>query len=184
MATQATPFPYSTRPKHANLASGNTENMRKIVIAVLTALTLLAFPPPAIAYVDPTTGAPGPGRVLRAFDKPEHNWLPGHRGVDMQLEVGDTVHAAGDGVVAFVGMVAGTPVLSIDHADGIRTTYQPVRARVAQGDRVHAGQEIGTLAPPTDGWPGLHWGAKRGKDYLNPLSLLAEPHIRLKPVAA
>ena len=110
--------------------------MRKIVIAVLTALTLLAFPPPAIAYVDPTTGAPGPGRVLRAFDKPEHNWLPGHRGVDMQ------------------------------------------------GERVHAGQEIGTLAPPTDGWPGLHWGAKRGKDYLNPLSLLAEPHIRLKPVAA
>jgi len=93
--------------------------MRKIVIAVLTALTLLAFPPPAIAYVDPTTGAPGPGRVLRAFDKPEHNWLPGHRGVDMQLEVGDTVRAADDGVVAFVGMVAGTPVVSIDHADGI-----------------------------------------------------------------
>ena len=184
MVTQATPFPYSTRPKHANLVSGNTENMRKIVIAVLTALTLLAFPPPAIAYVDPTTGAPGPGRVLRAFDKPEHNWLPGHRGVDMQLEVGDTVRAAGDGVVAFVGMVAGTPVVSIDHADGIRTTYQPVRARVAQGERVHAGQEIGTLSPPTDGWPGLHWGAKRGKDYLNPLSLLAEPHIRLKPVTA
>ena len=112
--------------------------------------------------------------------------ITGYRvtGVDMQLEVGDTVRAADDGVVAFVGMVAGTPVVSIDHADGIRTTYQPVHARVAQGERVHAGQEIGTLAPPTDGWPGLHWGAKRGKDYLNPLSLLAEPHIRLKPVAA
>ena len=183
MATQATPFPYSTRPKHANLVSGNTENMRKIVIAVLTALTLLAFPPPAIAYVDPTTGAPGPGRVLRAFDKPEHNWLPGHRASICSLRWATQCAPQAMAwwrLLAWWRVRRWCPLI-------MRTVFAPPTSgsrRVAQGERVHAGQEIGALAPPTDGWPGLHWGAKRGKDYLNPLSLLAEPHIRLKPVTA
>lgn len=136
------------------------------------------------AYLDPSTGEPSAVSVLRAFDKPEHNWLPGHRGVDLALSVGGEVRAAGAGIVAFAGPVAGTPVISIDHADGIRTTYQPVYPRVSQGGSVAAGDVIGTLAPATDGWPGLHWGARRDESYLNPLGLLAAPIIRLKPVDA
>lgn len=144
--------------------------------------------PPAAAdaaqdlYVDPTTGQVTAPSVLRAFDKPAQNWLPGHRGVDLALSVGAEVLAAGAGTIAFAGPVAGTPVISIDHPDGIRTTYQPVHAQVVEGDSVAAGEVIGRLANPTDGWPGLHWGARMGKDYRNPLSLLAAPVIRLKPV--
>ncbi|WP_231598934.1 M23 family metallopeptidase [Corynebacterium occultum] len=134
--------------------------------------------------MDPSSGDPHARAVLRAFDKPAQNWLPGHRGVDLDLAVGAPVMAAGDGVVAFAGQVAGTPTLSIDHPDGIRTTYQPVFATVRQGDEVRGGQEIGKLANPVDHGPGLHWGARRGEEYLNPLSLLAEVVIRLKPVDA
>lgn len=84
--------------------------------------------------------------------------------------------------MAYVGSVAGTRVVSIDHADGVRTTYQPVRASVRVGQPVAEGQRIGTLGPSRDGAPGLHWGAKTGPDdYLNPLSLLQMPTIRLKP---
>ncbi|QGU04902.1 M23 family metallopeptidase [Corynebacterium comes] len=150
-------------------------------LAVLASL-LLTVTPVAEAYVSPTTGAPAATGVLRAFDKPAHNWLPGHRGVDLALGVGSPVLAAGEGVVVFAGVVAGTPTVSIDHADGIRTTYQPVHARVAGGDEVAGGEVIGLLGYPGDGWPGLHWGARAGpSDYLNPLSLLAAPTIRLKP---
>lgn len=112
--------------------------------------------------------------------------MPGHRGVDLALRIGSPVLAADAGTVAFVGNVAGTPVISIDHLDGIRTTYQPVHARVRQGDAVKTGEVIGTLARPTGPQAhmqdGLHWGALVAKDtYINPLSLLSTPTIRLKP---
>ncbi|GAB3941099.1 hypothetical protein GCM10028828_05860 [Corynebacterium tapiri] len=84
--------------------------------------------------------------------------------------------------MAFAGVVAGRPSISIDHPDGIRTTYTPVHARVKEGDSVSEGQVIGTLA---HGHPGLHWGVLKGKDhYIDPLSLLDVPEIRLKPVDA
>lgn len=154
--------------------------MRRLVIVL--ASVLLWVTPTAEAYVSPVDGSPVATGVLRAFDKPERNWLPGHRGVDLSLAIGSPVLAAGDGVVAFAGVVAGTPTVSIDHPDGVRTTYQPVHARVARGETVLEGRVIGTLGYPTDDWPGLHWGARTGKDeYLNPLSLLDAPTIRLKP---
>ena len=83
--------------------------------------------------------------------------------------------------------------MSVDHApsarfpEGLRTTYQPVRASVAVGDEVAEGQVIGMLARATNRFAGehdgLHWGAKTGPDtYIDPLTLLEPPKIRLKPV--
>ena len=101
----------------------------------------------------------------------------------MALAVGSPVVAAEDGVVAFVGTVAGKPVVSITHADGVRTTYQPVHGAVKQGQEVREGQVIGRLGNPVDGYPGLHWGALIAKDtYIDPLTLLDMPVIRLKPL--
>lgn len=97
---------------------------------------------------------------------------------------GTPVLAAGAGTVVFVGQVAGRGVVSIDHPGGLRTTYEPVLPDVAAGDLVSGGQRIGTLAP---GHPGcaavacLHWGARRGTDYLDPLRLLALGRVRLLP---
>lgn len=135
------------------------------------------------AYVSPTSGGPTPGRVLRYADIPERNWQPGHRGVDLELAAGADVRAAGAGRIAFAGTIAGMPSVSIDHTDGLCTTYQPVWAHVSVGDSVTSGQVIGQLAPHPRGEPGLHWGALTGPDtYINPLSLLQSPLIRLKPI--
>lgn len=85
--------------------------------------------------------------------------------------------------MVFAGPIAGTPVISIQHADGQRTTYQPVFAWVQAGDAVARGQVIGTLGYPTNQHAGLHWGVKLAdKVYRNPLELLEAPEIRLKPV--
>lgn len=131
-----------------------------------------------------------PPAVLRPFDDPEQPWLPGHRGVDLAGPVGSPVRAAADGVVAFAGAVAGRGVVSIDHADGIRTTYEPVTAVVATGDVVVRGTVIGTLDAghpglggtlPGGGGATLHWGARTGpQSYVDPTLLVAgEVVIRL-----
>ena len=137
---------------------------------------------PRSAYTWPTGG---PAAVLEGFDPPAVVWGSGHRGVDLALAAGSPVLAAGDGTVVFAGMVAGRPVVSIDHAGGIRTTYEPVEAVVGAGDAVGRGQVIGTLVAGhrADGVDALHWGARTGpKTYVNPLRLLDPPVIRLKPV--
>jgi murein DD-endopeptidase MepM/ murein hydrolase activator NlpD len=123
-------------------------------------------------------------RVTRPFDPPSSRYGPGHRGVDLAGSPGDPVLAAGAGVVLFAGMVAGRPVVSIAHADGLRTTYEPVDPSVAAGQAVARGSPIGTLlaghaACPTAAC--LHWGLRRGESYLDPMTLLRPPQIRLLP---
>ena len=139
-------------------------------------------PAPRLRYGWPT-GAPA--EVVQGFDPPAVVWGSGHRGVDLALAAGSPVLAAGAGTVVFAGAVAGRPVVSIDHADGIRTTYEPVEASVAAGDVVARGQVIGALVAGhrSDGVDALHWGARTGpKSYVNPLRLLRPAVIRLKPL--
>ncbi|MDU0477964.1 M23 family metallopeptidase [Staphylococcus chromogenes] len=155
---------------------------RLICGSLLSIAIAFLAPPSAMGYVHPLTGRPFASGVSRTFDKPAKNWQPGHRGVDLRASPGDKVVSAGAGRVAFVGTIAGVPSISIDHPDGIRTTYQPVHAMVKENDDVRDGQPIGTVGQPTRYDEDLHWGALIGKDdYINPLSLLGSPAIRLKP---
>jgi murein DD-endopeptidase MepM/ murein hydrolase activator NlpD len=137
---------------------------------------------PAGGYRWPLAGTVA---VTRPFDPPPRPWLPGHRGADLAGSPGAVVFAAGAGVVAFAGTVAGIGVVSVDHAGGLRTTYEPVTPRVPAGTRVDAGQPIGVLLPGHEGCPVaacLHWGLRRGADYLDPLLLLRAVRMRLYPL--
>lgn len=123
--------------------------------------------------------------VTRSFEAPANPYGPGHRGVDLAAAPGQEALAAAAGVVVFAGTVAGRAVVSIDHDGGLRTTYEPVTSSLAAGDHLHRGQVIGTV---TTGHPGcaapacLHWGVRRGHEYLNPLQLVrTDASIRLKP---
>ena len=126
-----------------------------------------------------------PGPVVRAFDPPPRPWLAGHRGVDLAGPAGAPVRSAGDGTILFAGSVAGRGVISVTHADGLRTTYEPVTPSVAAGDRVTAGAVIGVLDAGHPGCPAvacLHWGLRRGNVYLDPLVLLGHGRVRLLPL--
>ena len=122
--------------------------------------------------------------VRRAFRPPAHPWSPGHRGIDLAGRRGAPVYAVADGVVVYAGPVAGVPIVSIAHRDGVRSTYQPVLAGVRAGDPVRRGQVIGTLTDiathcaPTC----LHLGARRGDGYLDPALLLHWRGPRLLPL--
>ncbi|MCE0768190.1 M23 family metallopeptidase [Pseudonocardia kujensis] len=132
--------------------------------------------------------APVPA-VARGFDQPPFRYGRGHRGADLVGRAGQAVLAARDGVVVFAGPVAGRGVVSVEHADGLRTTYEPVTRTVAVGVRVARGDPIGVLEAGHAGCPGeacLHWGVRRGvrstSEYMDPLVLLRPRHVRLLPL--
>jgi murein DD-endopeptidase MepM/ murein hydrolase activator NlpD len=157
-----------------------------VAAAVLAPAPAGADPVPRVAIL---WGAPLDGEpvVTRAFDQPPGPYAAGHRGVDLGGAPGSPVLAAGDGVVAFAGRVAGRPVVSIDSADGLRTTYEPVDPSVAGGQAVARGSPIGTLLAGHAGCPleaCLHWGLRRGETYLDPMALLRPPEVRLLPMGA
>ena len=143
---------------------------------------------PAPTYPASTHHRPVPGEVLSPADIPAENWRPGHRGVDLAAEPGSPVRAGAAGTVRFAGVVAGTPTVSVDHGDGLRTTYEPVLSDVSVGDRVVRGDVLGTLAD-TATLPesarhevGLHWGAvvtDGGERYIDPMTLLGPVRVRL-----
>lgn len=166
-----------------------------LVLALLAGLAWAAAPS-AARHRAATATAPGLSAawgwplppspaVVAPFDPPAGPYSAGHRGVDLAGLAGSSVAAAGDGVVAFAGLVAGRGVLSVDHAGGLRTTYEPVSALVRAGEPVARGQVIGVLA-----WAGshclpqacLHWGLRRGDTYLDPLGLVRRWPVRLLPV--
>jgi murein DD-endopeptidase MepM/ murein hydrolase activator NlpD len=146
------------------------------------------LPPPDVPLARPTRfGWPmaPPHPVVRPFQAPSTPYGPGHRGVDLSGQPTEPVLAAGDGVVAFAGPVAGRGVVSVDHAGGLRTTYEPLAALIPTGAQVTRGTVIGHL---TTGHLGcvdvpacLHWGARRGTEYLDPLGLLSTGRVRLLP---
>lgn len=126
-------------------------------------------------------GSPRPV-VVRGWEPPATPWAAGHRGVDLTARGGQQVRAAGAGRISFAGRVAGRGVVTTELSGTgdppLRTTYEPVRAAVAQGERVRAGDVVGTVSPGPFHCDTacLHWGLLRGDRYLNPLSLLP-PHM-------
>jgi murein DD-endopeptidase MepM/ murein hydrolase activator NlpD len=164
----------------------------RLPLFVAVCLCVLAIPALAVAASGlptpaswPIAGSPA---VQRGFDPPTVAFGPGHRGVDLVAKQGEAVLAAASGTVAFVGSIAGKPVISLDHGE-VRTTYEPVVSPLRSGDRVASGQVIGELAsgghcsaPKINTC--LHWGLRQGKKYLDPLLLIGSGGGQLRLVAA
>ena len=140
-------------------------------------LVITAAPGRAFGSVRPV-----PGPVVRFYDPPAKDWLPGHRGVDLAAAVGTPVRAAAPGRVSVAQVIAGRGVVTIVHGE-VRTTYEPVKARVRVGEQVGAGDVIGTVQAGHCPAACLHFGLKRGDEYLDPLTESAG-RVRLLPSSA
>jgi hypothetical protein len=156
--------------------------VRSLALSVsLVVLQLAATGVPAGAQVQVRYEPPVPGAVLGAFVEPDHAYAAGHRGVDLVAALGDPVRAAAGGEVTFAGSTAAGRWVSVRHADGVVTSYGALEAlQVAAGDVVTRGQILATAsgrhAPDVlRPQPGLHWSARRGEVYLDPLALLDAP---------
>ncbi|OBC12822.1 peptidase M23 [Gordonia sp. 852002-50816_SCH5313054-c] len=189
MTTDVTPTHY-----HSDDPPERLPIVRRLLVVLtdiaLTSALLIGVPSLASArpptYTAPLVPKP---TVVTGFDEPDQRWHAGHRGVDLAVADGAQVLAAGDGVVRFAGEVGGKSTVSIQHPDGLITTYEPVRPTVRRGDRVSRGTAIGTALAGHPGCPAtacVHWGARRGAgrtaDYVDPLGLLGAVRVRLKPL--
>lgn len=162
-------------------------DVRSLIFSLLLTLVPVGISEPQL---DVELMLPHPGGVAKAFSAPDHDYGPGHRGVDLAATAGDPVRAAAPGRITFVGMVAGRPVITLDHGRGITTTYEPVQATRSRGEQVTAGELLGTLAAGSHagGGTGLHWGLRRGGKYFDPMLHLAPSAsvgpVRLLPLTA
>jgi murein DD-endopeptidase MepM/ murein hydrolase activator NlpD len=156
------------------------------VSALLAALVLTAaaaapsaVPTPGVAEVPRGAWswplAPKP-EVLRAFDPPDKPWMSGHRGVDLRAAADAApVTAPESGTVSFVGVVVDRPVITIDHGNGLRSSFEPVESSLAAGAVLSKGDVLGRAQPGHCGAvPCIHWGVRQGDVYINPLSLVAD----------
>jgi murein DD-endopeptidase MepM/ murein hydrolase activator NlpD len=133
---------------------------------------------------------PVEGPVIRGFEPPPDPYGVGHRGIDIGAPFGTDLVAAEDGVVAFAGWVAGSLFISIDHDDGVRSTYSWLSTvDVVEGQTVARGQVIGKTGQghPDLPTPHLHFGTKVGETYIDPMLMLERGSvaglIHLAPLA-
>jgi hypothetical protein len=167
-----------SRPHRSRLAGRCTVGL--LVAAMVLLGTGAGGSAPARAAGAVRYELPVAGQVLRPFEAPDHAYGPGHRGVDLAAASGTPVRAAAAGEVVFAGTVAGATWVTVAHADGIRTSYGHLgRLAVRAGQDVALGALLGTATGDHgDAFrpeAGLHWSARRGDTYLDPLSLLGPP---------
>lgn len=113
--------------------------------------------------------------IIDPFRPPQSFAGPGNRGLQYGTVGGELVMAAGDGIVGFAGQIGPHHFVSIDHSDGIRTTYSFLTEHL-----VIIGQPVarGTVVGIADA--GFHLGAKMGDTYLDP-ELLFSPEVYGQP---
>lgn len=109
--------------------------------------------------------------IVGHYLAPATPYAAGHRGLDLPADLGQSVHAPESGRVSFRGWVVDRPVISIEHAGGWRTSFEPVTSALEEGEAVAAGQVIGTLTADASHCmaPCLHVGLRLNGEYLNPL---------------
>jgi murein DD-endopeptidase MepM/ murein hydrolase activator NlpD len=88
--------------------------------------------------------------------------------------------------VTFAGQVAGRGVVVLEHADGTRTSLEPVEARVPVGTSVGAGEPVARVQPlphPGCSRTCVHWGVRVDGRYVDPWWWLGRSGpVRLLPL--
>lgn len=115
---------------------------------------------------DGCTVAPVDAPVVDGFRLPAQRWGAGNRGWEYRTRPGQPVVAVAPGTVTFAGKVATTLHVTVDHPDGLRTSYSFLAdVTVHQGDRVTRGQVVGHTGDT------FHLGLRRGRQYRDPAEL-------------
>lgn len=121
------------------------------------------------------------GIIVHDFAKPDKNWLPGHRGIDLSPSGSLGIYAPAAGTIGFAGKVGGKPVVTLLHAGGLRSTFEPAETDLRPGTFLDAAAQVGVISsagPWHCASACLHWGVKNGDEYLDPWRFI-KPHVRI-----
>ena len=135
--------------------------MQRSWVALAVSVVLVALGPPADAESvrfdgppDHTPAAPPApaeqwsppvdGPVVRGYEPPRRPFGPQHLGLDFAAAPESPVRAAGDGVVAFAGLVGRSRSAAVEHTGARRTTYAYLRRVVVRpGTPIRRGDVLG-----------------------------------------
>ncbi|WP_285117149.1 M23 family metallopeptidase [Leifsonia sp. fls2-241-R2A-40a] len=125
-------------------------------------------------------------RLTAAYAAPATRYAAGHRGIDLAAVAGSMVGAPAAGVVRFSAVVVDRPVLTLDHGDGVLSSYEPVRSDLPVGAVVARGAVVGTVASGghCDG-SCIHVGVRVNGEYVSPMRFFGRvPPAVLLPLGA
>jgi murein DD-endopeptidase MepM/ murein hydrolase activator NlpD len=152
-------------------AARPTRLSRLVILSVLLSASVSPVPAVAHAAAGATSNwawpVAAPHPIVKPFIAPATPYAAGHRGIDIAATEGSAVTAPDEGVVYFAGVVVDRPVLSIRHADGVVSSYEPVESALPAGTAC------------------LHFGVRRYGEYVSPLNYLGGiPRSVLLPTRA
>ena len=111
------------------------------------------------------------GKILSFFNEAKGSHP--NRGIDIQVNDGDTVKAAREGKVVFADFLAGYgDTVIVDHGDGFLSVYaQNTRLLVKLGDHVYKGESLAKVGE--QGRLAIaHFEVRKGQESQNPLHFL------------
>ena len=160
---------------------------RNLIVVIFCTVVLLGSSAPAAHGQDQPEStivlytAPMLTTVVDSFRPPAHIGGPGNRGLEYGDSDNQIVAAAASGYVTHAGPVGGRKTITIEHLDGVRTTYTGLlELWVVEEMTVRQGSAIARASR------GFHFGARILDHYLDPQILLdasaAETRARLVPV--
>jgi murein DD-endopeptidase MepM/ murein hydrolase activator NlpD len=116
-----------------------------------------------------------PLNLINLYRQPNSDYSAGHRGIDYQVTLGQSVLAPADGEVWFSGKVVNRQLISLKHPDGNLTEFEPVCTDLQKGEPVFLGQEIGQICEADLGYRQhctettcLHFSIRQLGEYLSP----------------
>ncbi len=119
---------------------------------------------------------PVDAEVVDFFRPPAHVGAPGNRGLEYDPEPGQPVRASAAGEVVFAGSVVHNRFVTVRHRSGLRTAYGYLGwIAVAEGDRVVAGQLVGTTSER------FFFSVRAGDAYVDPDQVMSAGRVRLIP---
>jgi murein DD-endopeptidase MepM/ murein hydrolase activator NlpD len=151
-------------------------------LALVVCVVLGASGRPAGAAPGAQWSPPVDGPVVRGYEAPERPFGPRHLGLDFAAPPGSPVRAAGDGVVAWAGLVGRSRAVAVDHPGGRRTTYAYLRrVLVRAGAPVRRGAVLGESGAtgPAHGPGVVHFGYRVAGVAQDPAPLFARPESRI-----
>ena len=154
-----------------------------LALTLATALLLLwVSPGSALGTSQKATAVlPASGVWLRVPVIPWPNWMPGHRGLDIQAPADTEVFAPVTGEVLWIGRVGKTFGITIDAGSFIKHTITGIDSSLEIGQKVWRGQFIGwsIVNQHCENLDCIHWSVRQHGRYIDPRWLLKPVVYRL-----
>lgn len=132
-------------------------------------------------------------KIVNSFDNAIDQYSAGHRGVDLNADIGQNILAPDDGIILYKGIIADKPYFTFETRGygniHLKNTFEPAKTSLNIGDKVQKGQIIGTVESYDEPKEKvyclncLHWGLIKepynNRLYIDPLKEVYRKRIVL-----